>query len=168
MPPPSLCRGVSVCTDPCRLTLICLISTSKSLSSSHANKHIQPSFKPKATCLISGPTRRSIMHLNRCLASASQGSAHCYLLLFFSLSPPFMSLLSPLSVAGSKPPPTTGVTRARLLAHAYCTSFIAPDFFASEIDLEKMKPTHKPFKPESQNLRVRVTEGMKSAFHCLL
>lgn len=68
--------GVSVCTGLCQLTLICLISTSKSLTSPHANKHIQSSFKPKPlsnTCLISrGPERRCIMHLKKCSAPALQ------------------------------------------------------------------------------------------------
>lgn len=61
--------GVSVCTGLCQLTLICLISTSKSLTSPHANKHIQSSFKPKLlsnTCLISrGLLRQFIMHLKK-------------------------------------------------------------------------------------------------------
>lgn len=61
--------GVSVCTGLCQLTLICLISTSKSLTSPHANKHIQSSFKPKPlsnTCLISrGPARQFIMHMKK-------------------------------------------------------------------------------------------------------
>lgn len=68
--------GVSVCTGLCQLTLICLISTSKSLTSPHANKHIQSSFKPKPlsnTRLISrGPARQFIMHLKKCPAPASQ------------------------------------------------------------------------------------------------
>lgn len=70
--------GVSVCTGLCQLTLICLISTSKSLTSPHANKHIQSSFKPKLlsnTCLISrGLLRQFIMHLKKKgLAPALQG-----------------------------------------------------------------------------------------------
>lgn len=71
--------GVSVCTGLCQLTLICLISTSKSLTSPHANKHIQSSFKPKPlsnTCLISrGPERRFIMHLKKCPAPALQAES---------------------------------------------------------------------------------------------
>lgn len=59
--------GVSVCTGLCQLTLICLISTSKSLTTPY--KYVRSSFKLKPlsnTCLISrGPVGLFIMHLER-------------------------------------------------------------------------------------------------------
>lgn len=80
-------RG-SVCSRLSQLTLICLISNSKSLSSAHANKHIQPFFKTKLlsnTCLISWePMRQFIMHLKEvpwpCLAAQELWVAGLYVI----------------------------------------------------------------------------------------
>lgn len=157
--------GVSVCTGLCQLTLICLISTSKSLTSPHANKHIQSSFKPKPlsnTCLISsGPERRFIMHLKKCPAPALQAES--------SLLPGFYVIALTFSGGRERLPPQQtevcvslwAVNAARYCRLGMYTVLIhCPRFSAIEIDSEHEAHPHL-LQPWASELWIYVPEKLE-------
>lgn len=174
MPLPCLyAGGVSVCTGLCQLTLICLISTSKSLTSPHANKHIQSSFKPKPlsnTCLISrGPARQFIMHLKKvpCLRLAGRELIVARFLCNYSHLQQWLGTTASTA--------DWGVCLWVVSMACYCRSGIytvllhCPRFFAIDQFRTWSPPTtHSTIILRTLDLCTRRTSGMKVCFHCIL